>query len=67
MSRVASTTTATAADRMAGLADGQPGVQTLNVRKETVIQAPLDIVWESLLEEMGPAGEMPDGSKMPPS
>ena len=40
-------------------------VQTLDVRKEQIIQAPIQIVWESLLEEMGPAGGHPDGSAMP--
>jgi hypothetical protein len=37
----------------------------LDVRKETLIQAPIEITWESLLEEMGPAGELPDGTKFP--
>jgi hypothetical protein len=43
----------------------QPGIQTLNIRKEVLIQAPIDIAWESLLEEMGPEGEMPDGTRFP--
>jgi hypothetical protein len=42
-----------------------PSIQTLNIRKEVLIQAPLDIAWESLLEEMGPESEMPDGTKFP--
>ena len=43
----------------------QPTIQTLNIRKEVLIQAPIDIAWESLLEEMGPESEMPDGTKFP--
>jgi len=43
----------------------QPSIQTFNIRKEVLIQAPLDIAWESLLEEMGPESEMPDGTKFP--
>lgn len=57
---------AATANRTADLsAQPQPAVQTLNVRKELMIQAPIEIVWESLLEEMGPEGEMPDGTKYP--
>ena len=56
---------ATAANRVTEVSGAQPGIQTLNVRKELLIQAPLDVVWESLLEEMGPEGEMPDGKKYP--
>jgi uncharacterized protein YndB with AHSA1/START domain len=44
---------------------GPSAVQTLDVRKEVLIQAPIEIAWESLLEEMGPEGEMPDGKKFP--
>src|SRR5258707_8638782 len=58
MSNAATTTT----NRMTDVASPPAAVQTLNVRKDVMIQAPLDIVWESLLEEMGPAGQMPDGS-----
>jgi hypothetical protein len=43
----------------------QPSIQTLNIRKEVLIQAPIDIAWESLLEEMGPESETPDGTKFP--
>ena len=42
-----------------------PSIQTLNIRKEVLIQAPIDIAWESLLEQMGPESEMPDGTKFP--
>ena len=56
---------ATAAGIGAGVPGDQRGIQTLNVRKEMLIQAPVEIVWESLLEEMGPDGELPDGTKFP--
>jgi hypothetical protein len=46
-------------------APASPAIQQFTVRKEVMIQAPLDVVWESLLEEMGPAGEMPDGTAYP--
>lgn len=59
MSRLA---TATAGN---GAAAEPSSVQTLDVRKDVLIQAPLDIVWESLLEQMGPESEMPDGTKFP--
>src|SRR5690348_7312440 len=59
MSSVATT------NRMADAATPQADMATLNVRKEVMIQAPLQIVWESLLAEMGPEGELPDGSKYP--
>jgi uncharacterized protein YndB with AHSA1/START domain len=40
-------------------------IQTLNVLKDVVIDASLDVVWESVLEEIGPAGTGGDGSPMP--
>ncbi len=40
-------------------------IQTLNVLKDTLIDAPIDIVWESVLEEMGPAGTAGDDKPMP--
>ena len=57
--------TATAENIDNGSTGAQPGVNTLDVRKETLIQAPPEIVWESLLDEMGPEGETPDGKKFP--
>ena len=50
-------------NRMAATAAA--GIETLDVRKDLLIQAPPDVVWESLLEEMGPESEMPDGTKFP--
>lgn len=40
-------------------------VQNLDVRKEQLIAAPIQIVWESMLEELGPAGAHPEGGPMP--
>ncbi len=40
-------------------------VQTLHVVKDERIDAPLDIVWESILEEIGPAGTGGDDKPMP--
>lgn len=56
---------ATAEKPGAEASGAESGIRTLNIRKETLVQAPPDIVWESLLEEMGPEGELPDGSKYP--
>ena len=62
---MSSVATATATNRAADRAAPQTGVQTLDIRKDIVIHAPLEIVWESLLEQMGPESEMPDGTKFP--
>lgn len=40
-------------------------IETLDLLKELTIEAPIEIVWESILEEMGPAGTHSDGSPMP--
>lgn len=40
-------------------------VQTLHIVKEIVIAAPVELVFESVLEEMGPGSEMPDGTPFP--
>src|SRR6476469_6553756 len=40
-------------------------VHTLDVKKEQFIEAPIEIVWESMLEEMGPASAHPQGGLMP--
>jgi hypothetical protein len=41
------------------------GVQTLLIEKEILIAAPLGIAFEALLEEIGPASEVPGGNPMP--
>lgn len=40
-------------------------VQTLSITKEISIAAPIEMVFESVLEEMGPGSEMPDGTPFP--
>ena len=40
-------------------------IQTLNLKKEEAIDAPIEIVWESMLEELGPEGGHPQGGPMP--
>jgi len=40
-------------------------VQTFILEKETLIAAPIDIAFETLLDQLGPAGESPDGTPMP--
>jgi uncharacterized protein YndB with AHSA1/START domain len=39
--------------------------QTLEVTKELRIAAPIDMVFETVLEEMGPHNSKPDGTPMP--
>jgi hypothetical protein len=40
-------------------------IQTLNITKEIQIAAPVEVAYEAMLEELGPAGEMPDGKPFP--
>jgi hypothetical protein len=40
-------------------------LQTIHVVKEIEIAAPLEVSFEALLEELGPAGQMPDGKPFP--
>jgi uncharacterized protein YndB with AHSA1/START domain len=40
-------------------------IQTLSVEKEVLIAAPLEVAFEALLEELGPANEVPGGQAMP--
>jgi len=40
-------------------------VQTLHVAKELVIRASVEIVFDSVLEELGPGSEMHDGTPFP--
>lgn len=40
-------------------------VQTLDIAKEEVIAASIDIVFETVLEQMGPLCEAPDGTPLP--
>ena len=38
---------------------------TLNVTQEIHVKAPLDVTFAALLEQLGPAGDTPDGRPMP--
>jgi hypothetical protein len=40
-------------------------IQSISIQKEIEIAAPLEIAFEALLEETGPAGQMPDGTPFP--
>jgi hypothetical protein len=43
----------------------EPEIQALNILKDIEIAAPLEITFEAVLEELGPAGEMPGGKPFP--
>jgi uncharacterized protein YndB with AHSA1/START domain len=40
-------------------------IRTLNVTREIQIAAPIEVVFESVLEELGPGSQMPDGTPFP--
>lgn len=42
-----------------------PAVQTFEIKREEIIVAPIDIVWETLLEQLGPEQEVQPGKPMP--
>ncbi|MDP9172909.1 MAG: SRPBCC domain-containing protein [Planctomycetota bacterium] len=42
-----------------------PAEMVLHVNQEIDIQAPLAVVFESLLEQLGPGGDLPNGAPMP--
>ena len=39
----------------------QRSVETLEIRKEIEIAAPIEIAFDALLDELGPESQMPDG------
>jgi len=43
----------------------QEAVQTLEIAREEIISAPIDVVFETILEQMGPLNETPDGTSLP--
>jgi uncharacterized protein YndB with AHSA1/START domain len=43
----------------------QETVQTLEIAREELIAAPIEIVFETILEQMGPLNETPDGTPLP--
>jgi len=40
-------------------------VETMEIRKEIEIKAPIEVAFQALLEELGPEGQMPDGKPFP--
>lgn len=42
----------------------QETVQTMEIRKEELIDAPIEIVFQSVLDELGPESQMPDGKPL---
>jgi uncharacterized protein YndB with AHSA1/START domain len=42
----------------------EQAIQTLEILKDEEIAAPIDIVFETLLEQMGPHNERPDGTPL---
>ncbi len=39
-------------------------VETMEIRKEIEIGAPLEVSFAALLDELGPEGQMPDGKSL---
>jgi uncharacterized protein YndB with AHSA1/START domain len=42
----------------------QEKVETLDIRKEIEIDAPIEVTFEAVLDELGPEGQMPDGKSL---
>ncbi len=40
-------------------------IQTLSIAREIEIAAPLDVTFQAILDELGPEGQMPDGTAFP--
>ncbi|MFT3685280.1 MAG: SRPBCC domain-containing protein [Phycisphaerales bacterium] len=43
----------------------EEAVQTINILKSSQIAAPIELVFETVLEELGPGSQMPDGKPFP--
>jgi len=43
----------------------QESIHTLEIRKEILIAAPIETTFETVLEELGPGSELPDGKPFP--
>jgi len=50
---------------MTTTAEQRPVIDQFHITKGLDIAAPMGIVFDSMLEELGPAGQMPDGSPYP--
>ena len=46
-------------------ANVQESINTLEIRRESQIAAPIEIVFETILEELGPGSVLPDGKPFP--
>ena len=46
-------------------ADQELAVQTFDFDKSVVIEAPIEITFDAVLAELGPEGQMPDGTPFP--
>ena len=40
-------------------------IRSLEIRREISIEAPPEVVWEAVLDELGPEGLMPGGTPFP--
>jgi uncharacterized protein YndB with AHSA1/START domain len=43
----------------------EQAIQTMEIRREEVIDAPIEIVFQAVLDEIGPEGQMMDGKPFP--
>jgi len=43
----------------------EPAIQSLSITRSEEISAPIELVFESILDQIGPASEMPDGTPFP--
>lgn len=42
----------------------EPAVQTMQIVKHEQVDAPIDVVFQALLDELGPESQMPDGTSL---
>jgi uncharacterized protein YndB with AHSA1/START domain len=43
----------------------EQGIHTLEIQKETHVNAPIDVTFKAVLDELGPGSELPDGAPFP--
>jgi uncharacterized protein YndB with AHSA1/START domain len=43
----------------------EQSVQTMEIKKEEAIDAPIEIVFQAMLDQLGPESQLPDGKPMP--
>lgn len=43
----------------------QEKISSLSIRQDVAIDAPIEVTWEAVLDQLGPASEMPDGKPFP--